>query len=55
MIEKITKAEVKEYFFEDSMERLKICVSLENISPDNLKKTKNFLETMFKEILNDFI
>lgn len=55
MEEKTSKTYSREYFFEKSKERMEISISLENIDSSDLNKTKNFLETMFKEILNELI
>ena len=42
-------------FFEKSNQTISINIVWENIEKDDMKKTKDFLETMFEEIIKEII
>lgn len=52
MEERISKKETSELTFEESGQKMKVTVELNNLYKDDVSKTKDLLETMFKEILS---
>lgn len=55
MEEKISKRISKNYYFENSKEKLEVSILIDNVDPYKLEKRKDFLEIMFKEILKEII
>lgn len=52
MEERISKKEMKELSFEESGQIIRIVVEFDNLFREDVPKTKDFLESMFKEILS---
>lgn len=51
MEERITKSETRKIYFEATGETIEIIVNCEGFRSGDIPKSKNFLETMFKEIV----
>lgn len=51
MEEKVSKMDSRELYFESSGQKLKITIELNDIFKEDLHKSKDFFEGMFKEIL----
>lgn len=51
MEEKISRTESRELSFESSGQKIKLTIELNNLNKGDASKTKNFLKTMFEEIL----